>query len=89
MLQTTDLASHLTRHRPSKMKKIILTFPSADQLWAFKKTIDVNCIEVFNRNLSLLCSCTESQIALATTVYKATVTLPGNETNQQKGKLAH
>jgi hypothetical protein len=54
-------------------KKTILRFPTLYVLWNFAQTLDGESMEVNTNNKTLICNCTDSEIATAVETYRATV----------------
>jgi hypothetical protein len=54
-------------------KDIVLFFPTTQKLWEFAKTVTTNNIEVNSRENSLICDCTDMDVARATEEYGATL----------------
>ena len=55
------------------MQKVTLQFKSAAQLWAFKQTIKAHSVEVNLTRCTLICDCSEMEVALATEKYNARI----------------
>jgi hypothetical protein len=54
-------------------KKIVLRFPTLYVLWNFAQTLHGESVEVNTNNKTLICDCTESEVAIAVEAYRATV----------------
>jgi len=55
------------------MKKVILKFTSAKQLWAFQKIMKATAFEINLKDYTIICDCDETEINLARDTYKAQV----------------
>jgi hypothetical protein len=56
------------------LKKVILKFKSAQELWEFCKVASLKVIKVNLRERTLCCECDEAQIELAANGFGATTT---------------
>jgi hypothetical protein len=54
-------------------KKIVLRFPTLYVLWTFAKTLSGESMEVNTTNKTLICDCSEPEIATAIEKYRATI----------------
>jgi hypothetical protein len=51
--------------------KVTLVFTTSKQLWAFKVATHADCVQVNTELLTLICDCSETDIALAVREYEA------------------
>jgi hypothetical protein len=55
------------------MFQAVLQFPNIQELWGFKEKIFATSIEVNVRELKLFCRCTDADLEMAKTEFKAEI----------------
>ena len=55
------------------MKKITLVFPSVQDLWEFKSTVQARFVEINIKALTIICECMDVDVELATSRFNAKI----------------